>query len=219
VSSGEGNAQRNLDLLLKRMGVAAMLEIYEDGELMKRIQGERVEIKAVGGYLVWLELMAGDMTILRLYLSSHQLGRLGKYLSSRVWRGGAMCPQKSEPEGCDIEELDDQAKYHRILEEIEYHRKRLDEYRDAPSYMTDHDRRMIPNLEIEALLLKDSAKFGLKFVFVQAKPYVYMHWVPEDTTACAARFLEAARVAYNMREPESETMVDLTDWKRKLFEV
>jgi hypothetical protein len=80
-----------------------MLEIYEgwgpDRKLVRRLQGESVEIKAVHGYLIWFELLAEGKKILTLYVSPHQMGRLGKYLADGKWRGGVICPARTEPEG------------------------------------------------------------------------------------------------------------------------
>lgn len=205
-----------------------MLEIYEgfgpDRELVRTIRGESMDIKAVHGYLIWLDLVAGGKIILSLYVSPHQIGRLGKYLADGKWRGGIICPQKSQPENCSIHELDDQAKYRQVLKDIERYKATIQEYegwsdKGLAALNADWYRKQISNLEIEALMLKDSTRFGLVFDFWLAKPEVEIEWLPEDRQAEAAKFLRAANLAYKIREPEPETRTDLTDWKRKLFEI
>ncbi len=84
---------------------------------------------------------------------------------------------------------------------------------------TDWYQRQVSNLEIEALMLKDSSRFGLVFEFGMAKPEVEIEWLPDDRQLEAKRFLEAAKLAYDIREPEPKMETDLTEWKRKLFEV
>ena len=202
-----------------------MLEVYEGREpsrkLIRKIRRESIEIKAVHDYLIWLEIMAEGKAILRLYVSPHQLGRLGKYLTDGTWRGGIICPRESEPEGCDICELDDQAKYRQVLKEIERHKAAIQERQAKPVPWGDNDweRKQLSNLELEALMLKDSIRFGLAFEFVLAKPDVTIEWLPEDRQTKAKEFLTATKLAYDMREPEPESKTDLTDWKRKLFEL
>lgn len=166
-----------------------MLEIYESHELsrelIKKMEGETIEFRGVTGYLLWLDLVVEGKVLLELLISPHQLGRLGKYLLDGVWRGGIICPQKTRPENFDISEVNDQARYQRILQEINSHRKYIEENKDAPAWMTETCRKMLPALELEALMLKDSRRFGLRF--------------------------------WGASEPEPKT--DLTEWKRKLFEV
>jgi len=214
--------------LIKREEGAVMLEVYEgygpDRKLVRKIQGESVEIKAVHAYLIWLDLIAQGKVILMLYVSPHQLGRLGKYLADGKWRGGVICPQKSEPEGCDIVELNDQARYRQVLSDIERLKATLREYEAWPdmhlaALNADWYRKEISNLELEALMLRDSTRFGLAFQFVLARPHMEIEWLPEDRQAEAVKFLEAARLAYSMREPEPERKTDLTEWKRRLFDV
>lgn len=202
-----------------------MLEVYEgrgpDRKLVRRVQGESIEIKAVHGYLIWLELLTKGKVILRLYVSPHQLGRLGKYLADGKWRGGVICPRESEPEGCDICGLDDQARYRQVLSEIERHKATIQKYKYEGKTWWDADwyREQLSNLELEALMLKDFARFGVAFNFVLAKPDVTIEWLPGDRQAEARKFLEATKSAYDVREPESRTETDLTEWKRKLFEL
>jgi len=201
-----------------------MLEVYEgwpDRKLVRKIQGESVEIKAVQGYLIWLDLIAEGKVILTLYVSPHQLGRLGKYLTDSVWRGGAICPQKTEPEGCDIVELNDRARYQQVLRDIERLKSTIEEYKHegVTWYDASWYQKQISNLEIEALMLKDSTRFGLTFQFVLAKPHMEIEWLPEDRQAEAVKFLEAAKQAYDVREPEPERKTDLTEWKRRLFKL
>ena len=201
-----------------------MLEIYEgfgpERKLVRSLQGESVEIKAVQGYLIWLDLVVEGKVILMLYVSPHQLGRLGKYLADGVWRGGTICPRKTEPEGCDIVELNDQARYQQVLRDIEREKSWIMEY-EAKGWLQNVDwcRKQISNLELEALMLKGSTRFGLTFQFALAKPHMEIDWLPDDRQAEARKFLEAAKQAYDMREPEPERKTDLTEWKRKLFEV
>lgn len=199
-----------------------MLEVYEgygsERELVRRIQGESVEVRAVHGYLIWLDLMAEGKIILMLYVSPHQLGRLGKYLADGKWRGGAICPQKTEPEGCDIVGLDDRARYRQVLSEIERYKATIRGI-EGEAWNTDWHRKQISNLEIAALMLKDSTRFGLVLQFVLARPHMEIEWLPEDRQAEARKFLEATKLAYDSREPEPRPETDLTDWKHKLFEV
>ncbi len=177
-------------------------------------------IKAVHGYLIWLELLVEGEVILSLYVSPHQLGRLGKYLVDGKWRGGVVCPQKSQPEHCDIHELDDQAKYRQVLEDIERYKAEIQEYEaeQKPWGNSDWHQRQVSNLEIEALMLKHSTRFGLVFGFWMAKPETEIEWLPDDRQLEAKKFLEATKLAYDIREPD-RTETDLTEWKRKLFEV
>lgn len=199
-----------------------MLEIYEgrdsDRKSVRKIQGESLEIRMVRGYLIWLELRVEGKTILSLYVSPHQMSRLGKYLADGRWRGGAICPRKTEPKGCDIVELNDRARYLQVLSQIERHKATIREY-EAKDWKSNWYQKQLSNLEIEALMLKDSARFGLIFQFVMTEPDTEIEWLPEDRESEAKKFLEAVRSAYDMREPDELTKkTDLTDWKRKLFD-
>lgn len=150
-----------------------MFEIYEgrgpDRKLVRQIKGETIEIRDVDGFLIWLELLAESKVILSLFVSPHQLGRLGKYLTDGKWPGGVIC-LRTQPDGCYIRELDDQARYRQVLKDIEYHRSKIQDYEGKTCCEYEYHRRELSNLEIEALMLKDSTRFGLVFVFSQRHP-------------------------------------------------
>ena len=210
-----------------------MLEIFEhkpiitypdEGKtLVRKFEDERMEVEVVSGYLILLNLYPStfsyDKPILELMLSPHQMGRIGKYLGSGKWQGGIICPSRSNPDGCYLEELNDQSKYQRILSEIDGHRANIEKNKNAPDYITDYDRRIIPMLEVEALLLKDSLGFGITFGFSHASPRMSIDWSPKDPKAISAEFLEVVKSAYDMSIPEPEKITDLLGWKHKLFEV
>lgn len=210
-----------------------MLEVFEykniitypeEGKILIRtLEGEKIEIKAISGYLIWLNLYPSkslyDKPILELWLSPHQLGRIAKYFGSGNWQGGIICPSRSNPEGCSIDELNDQSKYLRILDEISHHRVNIEKYKDAPAYMTDYDRKIISRLEADALLLKKSTRFGIEFHFLFAKPRMSITWLQDDPKTVASEFFKVVKLAYSMREPEPERVTDLSKWKQRLFEV
>lgn len=201
-----------------------MLEIHEgripDRKLVLKMHGETLDIRAVHPYLIWLELAAEGKVLLTLYVSPHQLGRLGKYLSDGQWRDGAVCPGKTIPEGCDIIELNDQVKYSKVLDDIKRHKEAMQAYEGQGwAGNIDWHRKQVSDLELEAMMLKDSTRFGLTFQFVMAAPYIEIEWLPEDTESEARKFLEATRAAYDMRIPEPVQKADMSDWKWRLFDI
>lgn len=205
-----------------------MLEIYEgrnkDRKLVRKMQGEIIGVEAISGYLVWLQLLAEGKTVLQLYVSPHQMGRLGKYLSSTIWQGGIICPMKTQPDYCYITELNDKAKYEEILKDIKRRRESLGDYPEGIDVgirkLNDNWKlNEIVRLEAEAEILRGSMRFGLTFTFSHTNPEMEIEWLPDDVKVEAERFLEIAKLAYDLREPEIEVKTDLTEWKRKLFEV
>ncbi len=107
------------------------------------------------------------------------------------------------------------AKYLRILDDIKRYKDNL----QVCEGNVDWERKQLSNLEMEVLMLKDSTRLGLLFEFLSARPHLEIEWVPGIRGAEAEKFLEIAKLAYEVREPAEDVETDLTDWKNKLFEV